>query len=162
MKSLSDETLHQIQELSLRKAKELELEIVSVEWVEEHSQHILRIIADKDGGLTLEDSIALNESMSQALDETSWINEEYMLEVSSPGLERELKTDMDIKKALKEYVHVEVKEALNTKPKVKEIEGYLEEVDEDSIMIQYNQKGQIKHISIEKNNIQFIRLAIQF
>ena len=90
-------------------ANSIGLSIESVEWVVESGYRILRIIADKVDGLDINDATKLNELISNRLDEINLIDEEYMLEVSSPGAERELKNDDDIIKNVGSYLHVDFK-----------------------------------------------------
>jgi len=59
--------INQIKELSENKAKELELQIVEVEWVNEFGTNILRIIADAPGSLNIDQATALNEAISLEL-----------------------------------------------------------------------------------------------
>ena len=79
------------EKLAKKCAEELNLEILEVSFVKENGSRILRIIADSKGGLTIDEATALNEKISDALDREDFIDEEYFLEVSSAGLERELK-----------------------------------------------------------------------
>ncbi len=161
---LSNDVLNDIKNLAIQKANELNLRIVSVEWVYEEPNNVLRIIADEDQGLTIESSSLLNEALSDALDELDPIEDEYVLEVSSMGCERELKTNEDIISSINEYVHVDLNNyvSINQKQKFKSLEGYLEEVNDNNIVVLVNYRGQKKHIPIQKDNIQLIRLAIKF
>ena len=77
-------------------ASSLGLTIEDVEWVKEAGEFILRIIADSKEGLTIDQATELNNLISDRLDVENYIEEEYMLEVSSPGIERVLKNDEDI------------------------------------------------------------------
>lgn len=140
-------------------AMELGLEIVDVEWVKENHNYILRILADTDEGLTIDDSIALNEAISAKLDIEDFITEEYMLEVSSPGLERPLKTDSDIKNAIGDYINIRTYASIDG---IKEFEGNLIEYADNIITIDVNIKGRIKQFKIEKSKISKIRLAVKF
>ena len=80
------------------------------------------------------------------------------------GCERELKTNEDIISSINEYVHVDLNNyvSINQKQKFKSLEGYLEEVNDNNIVVLVNYRGQKKHIPIQKDNIQLIRLAIKF
>lgn len=153
-----------VKKLALEKANELNLELISVEWVNEFGTNILRIIADTEVGLTIDESAALNEAISNALDELDMIDDEYMLEVSSPGIEKELKDEKDIIKSINEYVHIDFLNhyQINAKIKVLELEGYLRSFENNVFEIEYNNKGQIKKLQINKNEIKLIRLAIKF
>jgi len=156
--------INQIKELSENKAKELELQIVEVEWVNEFGTNILRIIADAPGSLNIDQATALNEAISLELDMLDLIDDEYMLEVSSPGIEKELKTDEDIINSINEYVHIDFNAhfAITAKNKVLDLEGYLRNYSNNVLEIEYNNRGQIKKLLINKEQIKLIRLAIKF
>lgn len=70
------------------------LELVDVEYVREKNWY-LRVFIDKDGGVDLEDCQHVSEKLSKVLDEKDPIQDNYLLEVSSPGLDRILKKDKD-------------------------------------------------------------------
>ena len=153
-----------VKKIALEKATALNLELIDVEWVNEFGTFILRIIADTEIGLTIDESAALNEAISEALDEFDFIEEEYMLEVSSPGIERELKNDEDIQKNIDKYVHIDFLThfEVSAKTKVLDIEGYLRKFENNVLEIEYNNKGQIKKLLVDKQQIKLIRLAIKF
>lgn len=158
-----------VRTLAENEVKKIGLNIESVEWVFENEVYILRIIADKGDGLDIDDATTLNEALSELLDKEDFIKEEYMLEVSSPGIERELKDDSDIKNNIGEYVHIDFKNKFGiTKDSfINEIEGYIDSVQEEDkkislLVLKINIKGRVKKIEIEKENIKFIRKAIKF
>ena len=61
-----------------------------VEYVKEGPDFILRVYADKEGGIGIDDCVAISRKLSDKLDEADMIEEAYILEVSSPGLTRPL------------------------------------------------------------------------
>ena len=71
-----------------------DLELVDVEYVRERDWY-LRVFIDKEGGVGLEDCQAVSEKLSEFLDVKDPITDKYLLEVSSPGLDRILKKDAD-------------------------------------------------------------------
>jgi len=71
-----------------------DLELVDVEYVRERDWY-LRVFIDKEGGVGLEDCQAVSEKLSEFLDVKDPITDKYLLEVSSPGLDRILKKDTD-------------------------------------------------------------------
>lgn len=71
-----------------------DLELVDVEYVRERDWY-LRVFIDKEGGVGLEDCQAVSEKLSGFLDVKDPITDKYLLEVSSPGLDRILKKDTD-------------------------------------------------------------------
>lgn len=159
-----EKVINQVKKIALEKANELNLEIVSVEWVNEYETNILRIIADTKEGLNIDQATALNEFISLELDRLDLIADEYMLEVSSPGIERELTTEEDIANNIDKYVHIDFKShfPISAKIKVLDLEGYLRNYSNNVLEIEYNNKGQIKKTSISKEDIKLIRLAIKF
>ena len=64
-----------------------------VEFVKEGARKILRITIDAEEGITIEDCEKMHRAIDPILDEADPIEEQYYLEVSSPGVERELKTE---------------------------------------------------------------------
>ena len=78
--------------------------------------------------------------------------------------EKELKDEKDIIKSINEYVHIDFLNhyQINAKIKVLELEGYLRSFENNVFEIEYNNKGQIKKLQINKNEIKLIRLAIKF
>ena len=75
--------------------KEKNLELVDVEYVREGAHWYLRIYIDKDGGVDMDDCTEISYKVSDLLDKQNPIPQAYMLEVSSPGLERPLKKEED-------------------------------------------------------------------
>lgn len=72
-------------------AEELGVFIWDVEFVKEGARRVLRITIDSEEGVGIEDCEKLHRAIDPILDEADPIEEQYYLEVSSPGLERELK-----------------------------------------------------------------------
>ncbi len=146
-------------------AANLNLYIKKVEFVCESGVYILRIIANKkDGIFDIDDCTRLNEAISAELDKADFIEEEYMLEVSSPGAEEELESEEEIKENINSYIHIdlikpiEIMKGIN----IHDIEGTMIEVNEDSIVLSINLKGRIKKQIVAKENIKLIRKAIKF
>ena len=67
-----------------------------VEYVKEGGRRVLRITIDSEEGITIDDCEKMHRALDPLLDEADPIEEAYYLEVSSPGIERELKCDMHI------------------------------------------------------------------
>ncbi|MBO5883811.1 MAG: ribosome maturation factor RimP [Clostridia bacterium] len=85
-----------VKELAEPIAEELGVWIWDVEFVKEGARRILRITIDSEDGITIDDCEKLHRAIDPVLDEADPIEEQYYLEVSSPGIERELKNDMHI------------------------------------------------------------------
>jgi ribosome maturation factor RimP len=158
------EIVNKVRPIIEKCAEKLNIEIVDIEWVKEHGSYILRILADTEYGLTIDDSVALNEAVSLALDQETFVHEEliqneYMLEVSSPGLERPIKGEKEITKAIGSYINIKTYEKIEAQ---KEFEGYLRAFDGNLLEIEVNVKGRLKTFKIEKNKISTIRYAVEF
>lgn len=98
-------------------------ELVDVEYVKERDWY-LRVFVDKAGGIDLDDCQAISEKLGAKLDEISIINGAYILEVSSPGIDRILKKDKDFIREAGKLVDVTLYAPLNGKKLfVGELEG---------------------------------------
>lgn len=75
-------------------------ELVDLQYVTENGQKVLRVFTDKEGGIKLSDCEHLSGIISDSLDEADIIPDSYVLEVSSPGLDRILKDEKDFVKFL--------------------------------------------------------------
>ncbi len=95
-----------VRELALPVASELGLLLWDVEFVKEGARRVLRITIDSDEGVTIEDCERMHRAIDPVLDEADPIEESYDLEVSSPGIERDLRTDAHIAYAQDEVVEL--------------------------------------------------------
>ena len=85
-----------VKDLAWPIAEELGYFIWDVEFVKEGARRILRITIDNEEGITVDDCEKMHRAIDPVLDEADPIEEAYYLEVSSPGIERELKNEMHI------------------------------------------------------------------
>ena len=88
--------VERVSELAWPLAEEFGYFLWDVEYVKEGGRKILRITIDAEDGITIEDCEKLHRALDPVLDEADPIEEAYYLEVSSPGIERELRTDLHI------------------------------------------------------------------
>ena len=112
-------------------------ELVDVEYVKEGGNWYLRAYIDKPGGITVDDCEVISRELSDKLDEKDFVEEAYILEVSSPGLGRPLKKEKDFARSLGEEVEVRTYRAVNRQ---KEFTGILKAYDKDSITIELEMK----------------------
>ena len=89
------EVIERIRELLEPIANERKFYIVDITYRREGGKLALRILADKEGGITMDDCTGLSNELSELLDRENIIEEQYVLEVSSPGLDRKLNKDED-------------------------------------------------------------------
>ena len=94
------------EELLLPMMEENGFELVDVEYVKEGGSWYLRAYIDKPGGIAINDCELISRALSDKLDEEDFIEDSYILEVSSPGLGRPLKKEKDFQRNLGEEVEV--------------------------------------------------------
>ena len=123
--------------------------------VKEDNNLILRVTIDnEEEKIDINTLAEANEYLSERIDKYDKDMPEYMIEVSSPGAERELKTNEDIIKSIEKYIHVETSNMF--------YEGTLKEVSDEAIVVRINLKGRFKNQSIDRKEIKLIRLAVKF
>lgn len=95
---MAETVSEQVEALALPVLEELGLELVEVQYRREQSGWVLRLIIDKQEGVSLDDCAAVSREISQLLDIDDFIEQAYNLEVSSPGLNRPLKSMADFQR----------------------------------------------------------------
>ncbi|TWI55197.1 ribosome maturation factor RimP [Halalkalibacter nanhaiisediminis] len=138
---------------------ELGLELVDIEFKKEGPNWFLRVFIDSDKGVDLEDCGQVSEQLSEKLDELDPIDQAYFLEVSSPGAERPLKKEKDIKKAVGKNVHVTTYEPIDGE---KVFEGELTNFNGEQLEINVKIKTRTKTYTIPYEKVAKARLAIIF
>ena len=135
--------------------EENNFELVDVEYVKEGADFYLRVYADKEGGINIDDCVLISRALEAKLDEEDRINDAYILEVSSPGLTRPLKKDKDFKRSIGKLVEIKLYKAIQGS---KELCGILENYDENTVTIM-NDDDDHEEITLNRNEISMIRLA---
>ena len=129
------ELLESIKEMVLPLIEQNDCYLDDIEYVKDNNEMYLRIYIEKNEGyLDMDTCVAVSELISDKLDETDPIKDEYILEVSSPGIEKPLKTFEQVQKS----------------------------VDNQELEFEYLVKNIKKKIVVNYENIQFIRLAVKF
>lgn len=131
-------------------------ELVDVEYVREGSNWYLRAYIDKEGGINIDDCELVSRALSDKLDEKDFIEDAYILEVSSPGLGRPLKKDKDFTRSIGEVIEIKLYKAIN---KQKEFEGVLTAFSKETITIECEDG---EEMTFDRNDIALVRLAIDF
>ncbi|NQK68316.1 ribosome maturation factor RimP [Streptococcus suis] len=135
-------------------------ELVDVEYGKMGGDYVLSIFVDKEGGISLQDTADLSEVISPILDtiKPDPFPEQYMLEVTSPGLERPLKTADAVEKAVGKYIHVKLYQAID---KIKVFEGTLLSFDGTDLIMEYMDKTRKKEVTIPYQTVAKARLAVK-
>ncbi len=131
-------------------------ELVDVEYVKEAGTWYLRAYIDKEGGFTVDDCEMVSRRLSDWLDEKDFIDDSYILEVSSPGLGRPLKKEKDFKRSMGEQVDIKLYRAIDRQ---KDFSGALYAYDEETVTIQHEDESTT---TFNRKDIALIRLAFDF
>ena len=144
------------EEILLPIVEEYGFELVDVEYVKEGGTWYLRTYIDKEGGISIDDCEKVSRRLSDILDEKDYIDDTYIMEVSSPGLGRPLKREKDFKRSLGKEVDIRTYRMID---KQKEFTGILKDYDKDTVTIELDDET-LK--TFEKGDIALIRLAFDF
>jgi ribosome maturation factor RimP len=143
-----------------------DFELVDLEYVKEAGQWYLRAYVDKEGGITLNDCELVNRIWSDLMDQDDFIEEAYVLEVSSPGLGRQLKKEKDFLRSIGKDVDVhfyagkKIPAGKNGKEvSVKEVTGRLLSFTGDTITLETDFSPQYE---IPRAEISTVKLTIDF
>ena len=133
-----------------------QFELVDVEYVREVGVWYLRCYIDKEGGITVDDCEVISRLLGEWLDKEDFIEDSYILEVSSPGLGRPLKKEKDFARSIGKDVEIRLYKAID---KQKEFTGTLTSYDADSVTLTMEDGSER---TFEKSGIALIRLAFDF
>jgi ribosome maturation factor RimP len=131
-----------------------DIELIDIEYVKEGPFKYLRVYIDKPDGITVDDCSDLSRILNKKLDEIDLIEEQYFLEVSSPGLERAFKTQLDFEKNINNTVEAKLYKPMDGK---KVISGILVEKTDEYVII----NSQNENITIELSDISKINRVIE-
>ena len=136
---------------------EKEIELVDITCRREGPGMVLRLIVDKKSGVTLDECAWVNQAFGELLDKENTISERYLLEVSSPGLDRSLKTKKDFDRVKGKLVKVFTYGPIEEK---REHVGSVVDCEEKCVIIELKDMRVIREIPLEK--IAKARLEIEF
>ena len=135
--------------------EEMGLELVDLEFVKEGANWYLRIYIDKENGVDINDCEAVSKAVEAKLDAEDPIEQAYVLEVSSPGLDRPLKKEEDFVRFAGEIIDVKLYQAMNGK---KTLEGKLIGLEDGVIVMEEDGK----EVRISRKDAADVRLAVIF
>ena len=152
---MTETVIKQVEAVARPVLEELELELVEVQYRREQSGWVLRLIIDSHDGVSLDDCAAASREIGQILDIEDFIDQAYNLEVSSPGLDRPLKSMADFQRFI------------GRKAKIKTIApiagehvftGRIQQTEEETIILDLG----TKEVSIPFSEVAKARLEIEF
>lgn len=139
-----------VEDLVKEKIENLGYELYDVLYLKEGPSRILRIVIDSNQGISLEDCEKVNNEIKDVIDEEDLIQEQYFLEISSPGIERLLRKDWQLKKFIGEEVDVKLfkKDEKGNKNYI----GILLDITDEVLEINTGEK-----IKIDRKNISQVK-----
>lgn len=142
-----------VENLIYKTIEDLGYELYDVIYEKEAQDYYLRIFIDKPEGISLEDCEKVNDAINDMLDEANYIKDQYFLEVSSPGIERVLRKDKHLQGNLGKEIICNLFKSIE---KEKQIEGILQEFDQDKLILKV--EGKEANTEIERKNIAKMKL----
>lgn len=133
-------------------AEQLGLSIWDVRFLKEGTQWYLRIFIDKQGGVSIDDCVDMTHAINGPLDEADPIEQAYLLEVSSPGIERELTRPEHFEKCIGEKIMVKTIRPVDGK---REFKGVLEGYDEGNVTLRSEDES---GLTFTKKEVSWIKL----
>ena len=145
-----------IESLVKDKIENIGYELYDVLYLKEGSSKILRIVIDNDKGISLDDCEKVNNEIKDILDEADLIEEQYFLEISSPGIERLLRKEWQLKKFIGSKVDIKLfkKDETGKKSHI----GVLKNVLDDVLEIETDEYGKIK---LDRKNISQVKTTYE-
>lgn len=146
-----------IEELVTKPITDLGYRVYDVMYVKEGKDNFLRIFIDNDKGISLDDCEKVNDAITDMLDEADIIKDQYFLEISSPGVERNIRKDKHFEESIGKEVNIKLFKPLDNKEK--EITGILKGFDKETVKIETDKN---EEITIPRNNISSIKWAFKW
>lgn len=153
--SKKDDYEKKAEELIIPLIKKNNFELVDTEYVREGGNYYLRYYIDKENGINVDDCELISRAVSDLLDKEDFIEDSYILEVSSPGLLRPLKKPRDFERSIGRQVEIKLYQAMDKK---KDFEGTLTGFTDSSVTI----SADGEEITFDREKIALIRLAFDF
>ena len=134
---MCDELTEQVEALIMPYIEELSAELVELNVKYRGKTVVISIVADRPGGITIGECTFINKKVDREIEKKQWFGEDYAVEVSSPGLDRALKTSKDFSRVLGREVRFHLQEAVEGKI---EHLGEVVEVKGDGVLIKTSDK----------------------
>lgn len=132
-------------------AKSLGLDVWDVRFLKEGADWYLRVFIEKEGGVSIDDCVNMSHALDKPLDEEDFISQSYILEVSSPGVERELKNAEHYAKSVGKRVKIKTIRPIDG---VREFKGVLKSFEGSNLLINLGER----EILFNKKELAYIRL----
>lgn len=149
------EVVEQVEEMARPVAARMGLEVVDIQLLGEIHRPLLRVLMDRpEGGITVEECARVNEALSRQLDLYDLFATSYTLEVSSPGLDRPLRTDADFRRFAGRRAEITIYAPIDGQRRFR---GMLLGVLGDAVVVQIDER----QVHVPKGEIAQARLAVE-
>lgn len=145
-------TVQRVGEIVKPFAEELGLSIWDITYKKEGSDWYLRIFIDKDGGVSIDDCVDLTHAVSQPLDDADPIPQNYTLEISSPGVERELTREEHFKANIGNAVFLRTIRPVDG---ARDFKGTLKSYEDKKITVELENGDAL---TLDKKELNYVRL----
>lgn len=146
-----------VKDLIKSKVEELGYDYLNVTFMKENGNDVLRIVVDKDSPTSLDEIVKVNEAISPLIDQADLIKGRYMLDVTTLGAEKPL-TKEKLPRYIDRYIAIHL---INPYKGMNNMEGFLKEVNENEIQLEYREKQKKIIAKLELSNVDKIRLAVK-
>ena len=145
-------TVGRVEDIVKPFADSLSLELWDITFTKEGTDWYLRIFIDKEGGVSLDDCVDFTRAVTKPLDEADPITQGYTLEVSSPGIERELKKDWHFEKYVGSPVMIRTIRPIDG---VRDFNGTLASYEDGTVTVKLRDE---KEITVNKKDTSYVKL----
>ena len=152
---MADTVDNRIEAVALPVLEERGLELVEMQFRREQNGWVLRLIIDKQGGVGLDDCATASREISQLLDIEDFIEQAYKLEVSSPGLDRPLKSMADFQRYIGRKARIKTIESIAGEHV---FIGKIQQTEGETIILEVGPK----EVTIPFSQVSKARLEIEF
>ncbi len=150
--------LSKIEELVREVVEEYGVELYHMEFIEGGRNNFLRVYIDKNGGISVKDCEMVSKELSVLLDVEDPIPFRYVLEVSSPGIERRLYTVEHYRKNLGKEVDIKLK-LKHKEVGLKRFLGIIRDVDEKKFKVEIKDE---RIIEVPYEDVEFVKIKFRF
>jgi ribosome maturation factor RimP len=135
--------------------EDMGFELVDVEFLTDRGRRVLRIYVDAEGGITLDQCVEVSREVGTLIDLEDVVPDQYVLEVSSPGLDRPLKKEKDFRAAVGRRVKVKMKKPVGRR---RNFTGILERFDNDVVTLRVDND----EVTLPVKGIEQARIVYEF
>lgn len=132
---------------------DMRFELVDLEYLSKYGKWVLRIYIDKEGGVTIDDCAMVSRELGDLIDIKDIIQHEYILEVSSPGVDRPLKKEKDFTRMINKKIKVKMVNMINGR---RNYIGYLKSFQNKTLYLEIDgELIPLPWLEIEKANLVY-------